>query len=254
MCLIFAAWHAHPDYPLVIAANRDEFFDRPSRDAQFWPEQPQILAGQDQLGGGTWLGVSRTGRFAALTNYRDPSRNNSAAPSRGPLVSRFLSSQQSVADYIQGLSTDDPAYKGYNLMLCDGPNLGYHSNCGPHAPKLDPGIYGLSNHLLNTPWPKVSAGQSQLQHAITQLPDTQALLALLQDRHTYQDEQLPRTGVSLEWERLLSAAFVQSPRYGTRCSTLFWRRKDGLCQFTEIRYDALGHENGRSQEQFFVTP
>lgn len=233
MCLILAAWRAHPDYPLVVAANRDEFFARPTAPAQFWEEAPHVLAGKDLDAGGTWLGVSRTGRFAALTNFRDPGRNKAGAPSRGQLPSRFLSSAQSAQGYLMELESMASRYNGFNLMFGDREGLYCFSNCGEGERELAPGVYGLSNHLLDTPWPKVARGKSALSDAMSALPDEQPLFALLRDDSIAADDELPRTGVSLEWERLLSASFVRSPAYGTRSSTVVLLDKAGQLRFIE---------------------
>jgi len=247
MCLILLAWHAHPDFPLVVVANRDEFFARPSAPADFWPDRPDILAGRDLQGGGTWLGVSRSGRFAGLTNYRDPTRQRQGTPSRGKLVGDFLDGDMSGAEYRQELERTGAAYNGYNLLFSDGETLHYHSNQGDGAGPLPPSVYGLSNHLLDTPWPKVAQGKSSLAAALSRLPDDIGLLQLLRNDAIADDSRLPRTGVSLEWERLLSAAFVRSPAYGTRSSTVILMRKDGGMVFEEVTYDASGEETGRAR-------
>jgi uncharacterized protein with NRDE domain len=233
MCLILAAWKAHPDYPLVMAANRDEFFARPTAPARFWEEAPHVLAGKDLEAGGTWLGVSRTGRFAALTNFRDPARNKAGAPSRGQLASRFLNGTQSAQGYLMELESMASCYNGFNLMFGDREGLYCFSNCGEGERELAPGVYGLSNHLLDTPWPKVARGKSALSDAMTALPDEDLLFALLRDDSIAPDDVLPRTGVSLEWERLLSASFVRSPAYGTRSSTVVLLNKAGQLRFIE---------------------
>lgn len=233
MCLILLAWRAHPDYPLVVAANRDEFFARPTAPAAFWQEAPQVLAGRDLEAGGTWLGVSRNGRFAALTNYRDPIRNKAGAPSRGALVSRFLTGMQRPEAYLEELEACSNRYNGFNLVFGDPRGLWCFSNCGEGERRLAPGVYGLSNHLLDTPWPKVARGKSALNAALCALPDEAPLFALLRDDSIAPDDALPRTGVSLEWERLLSAAFVRSPGYGTRSATVLLEDAAGNVRFIE---------------------
>jgi uncharacterized protein with NRDE domain len=245
MCLILLAWKAHPEFPLVVAANRDEFFARPTAPADFWPDVPNILAGRDLQGGGTWLGVTRDGRFAALTNFRDPGQVRAAAPSRGELVARFLRGEDSSTQYTAWLSAVAGGYNGFNLVYGDLAELHYFSNCGDRPHRLAPGIYGLSNHLLDTPWPKVERGKSALSAALHALPDEGPLLALLRDDAVARDEDLPRTGVSLAWERLLSAAFVRSADYGTRSSTLLRGDADGTLDFTEIGFDSEAREIGR---------
>ncbi len=222
MCLILVAWQVHPDYPLVVAANRDEFYARRTASADFWAEFPQVLAGRDLEAGGTWLGITREGRFAALTNYRDPANQKPKVPSRGKLVSDFLTGGTDIDTYLDSLSAAD--YNGFNLLLGNFENknsrLVAFSNVSTDRHELGPGIYGLSNHLLDTPWPKVGAGKTALNDALAALPDETALFHLLHDDTIHPDNTLPATGVSLDWERLLSAAFIRSPEYGTRCSTL----------------------------------
>lgn len=233
MCLILLAWRSHPDYPLVVAANRDEFFSRPTAPAAFWPESPQVLAGRDLEAGGTWLGVTRTGRFAALTNFRDPARNRVGAPSRGELVSRFLTGSLTPSAYLDMLESCSDRYNGFNLLFGDPAGLWYFSNCGGGERQLGPGVYGLSNHLLDTPWPKVARGKSALNTALRALPEEKPLFDLLHDDSVAPDEVLPRTGVSLEWERLLSAAFISSPGYGTRSATVLLADAAGNVRFVE---------------------
>lgn len=267
MCLILLAWQAHPHYPLVVAANRDEFFERPTASAQFWPEQPNLLAGRDLLAGGTWLGVTRNGRFAALTNYREVvetsvqssgSSSETATPSRGHLVSDFLQDDTSASAYLNHLATQAGHYPPFNLICGDlnqSEGLWYYSNRNQHqahsaqalpalsamsAQPVSPGIHGLSNHLLDTPWPKVLQGKAALQQALDTLPQKPPLFALLRDEHVHADELLPRTGVSLEWERTLSAAFIRAPHYGTRSSTVLICDQQQNISFEEQSYTLDG--------------
>jgi uncharacterized protein with NRDE domain len=191
------------------------------------------LAGRDLEAGGTWLGVARNGRFAALTNYRDPSRTKPGAPSRGELVSRFLTGRLAPQAYLSELESSADRYNGFNLVFGDLDGLWCFSNCGESEQALAPGIYGLSNHLLDTPWPKVARGKSALNAALQALPDEAPFFALLRNDNIAPDEVLPRTGVSLEWERLLSAAFVRSPQYGTRSATVLLRDLSGKVRFIE---------------------
>lgn len=240
MCLILVAWRAHPDFPLVVAANRDEFHSRPSAPAAFWPEAPAILAGRDLQAGGTWLGVTRSGRFAALTNFRDPARLRRDAPSRGALVQRYLAGDAAPAAYLASLGCVAAHYNGFNLLVADGTMLGYFSNCGREPRRLDPGLYGLSNHLLDTPWPKVSRAKSSLAAALQALPESGPLFDMLLDDTPAPETELPRTGVSRDWERLLSSAFVRSPTYGTRSSTVIVLDPRGQLTFEERAFDAIG--------------
>jgi uncharacterized protein with NRDE domain len=251
MCLVLVVWRVHPRYPCLVAANRDEFHARPTARAEWWPDRPQILAGRDLEAGGTWLGVTRMGRFAALTNYRDPEQPRRAtAPSRGALVTSMLESGASVAEgltYLRGVGAD---YNGFNLIFSDGERLGiYESACGSGR-ELGPGIYGLSNHLLDTPWPKVKNAKTRLEAALLGLTDTAPLLAILRDDRPASDAQLPQTGVNLEWERLLSSAFVRAPDYGTRCSTIIRIERQGRAYFEEWSWDSVGSDSGMTSLQF----
>ncbi len=222
MCLILFAYRYHPRYQLVLAANRDEFFSRPTAPMGFWQDNRDLLAGRDLEAGGTWLGVNRKGRFAAITNYRDPAAVKADAPSRGGLVSGFLQSKQPSWDYLEKLALSAQAYNGFNLVVWDNHTLCYYSNEEGMLRILAPGLYGLSNHLLNTPWPKVNRGCSHLMRLLKCGDDLslRTLLAILKDRTQPPDTELPRTGVSLEWERALSPMFIETPTYGTRSSTV----------------------------------
>jgi uncharacterized protein with NRDE domain len=253
MCLILLAWQAHPDYPLVVAANRDEYYSRRTAAADFWNDAPDVLAGRDLEAGGTWLGVTRSGRFAALTNYRDPARNKTGAPSRGELVHRFLSDGQTAENYLSELESCAHRYNGFNLVFGDLDGLWCFSNCGEGEQALAPGVYGLSNHLLDTPWPKVARGKSALNGALRALPDEAQLFTLLRDDSIAPDEALPRTGVSLEWERLLSAAFIHSPQYGTRSATVLLRDRSGRVRFIEQGFRPDASPGERREFAFAVS-
>lgn len=233
MCLILFSFLQHPEYSLLLAGNRDEFYDRPSLPADFWPDLPDVLAGRDSKHGGTWLGVTRSGRFAALTNYRDPVSNRPDALSRGLLVSNYLASRLLPDEYIEAIRADSAQYNGFNLLLGDSRNLWHYSNRTNAATSLKPGVYGISNHLLDTPWPKVQRGKMLLTQAVMETVSERDLLSLLEDDLRPPDEQLPKTGVSLEWERTLSPIFVASPDYGTRAMTVVCVRHDGRLSFTE---------------------
>jgi len=236
MCLILLAWQGHPDHPLVVAANRDEFFARPTAAVDFWTDAPQVLAGRDLQAGGTWMGITREGRFAALTNFRDPSQNATGAPSRGHLVADFLRGTESPTDYLDRIDDLSSRCNGFNLLLGNRNELWCHSNMADNGGKrklLAPGVYGVSNHLLDTPWPKVGAGKMALSAAITALPDERPLFQLLDDDTVHPDQALPATGVPLEWERLLSSAFVKSPAYGTRSSSVVTVSSNGVATFDE---------------------
>lgn len=251
MCLILLAWQVHPEYPLVVAANRDEFFARPSASAEFWRDAPDVFAGRDLEAGGTWLGISRHGRFAALTNFREARRPDPGAPSRGMLTAGFLAGSDRLEDYLAQASARASAYNGFNLLLGDGQRLAYLSNRAPDpvAPRfLEPGIYGVSNHLLDTPWPKLTVAKNAFENALAGLPDTNAFFALLADDEIVPDQQLPNTGVPPHWERLLSAVFVRSPDYGTRASTVLCvQRRDGIL-FEERSFGPQASSLGQLRE------
>ena len=222
MCLILIANDVHPRYRLILAANRDEFYDRPTAAAAYWDDVPQLFAGRDLVHGGTWLGITRSGRFAALTNYREPHAVKRDAPSRGELVSGFLESGTGAREYLERLRRTGEAYNGYNLILGDDADGLYcYSNKTGEATMLSSGIHGLSNHLLDTAWPKVARGKDALARVVAANDFTREdLFAILADRTQAPDELLPDTGVGLELERLLSSIFIASERYGTRSSTV----------------------------------
>ena len=197
--------------------------------------------------------MTRSGRFAALTNYRDPEQRRAQAPSRGALVTYMLESGVSVAEGLAYLRAEGPSYNGFNLIFSDGERLGIFESTRGAGRELGPGIYGLSNHLLDTPWPKVQRAKSRLEAALSNLRDTVPLLALLRDDRPAPDAQLPRTGVSMEWERLLSSAFVRAPDYGTRCSTIIRLEARGRACFDEWSWSPIGSEIGRVSLQFELT-
>ncbi|HEX2769677.1 MAG TPA: NRDE family protein [Geobacteraceae bacterium] len=249
MCLILLAFDAHPLFRLILAANRDEFFSRPAAPAAFRDDSPQILAGRDLKDGGTWLGLTRTGRIAAITNYRDPRSERKDAPSRGGLVSGFLRGSMSVDDYLAFLSREGTAYNGFNLIFGDMRRLCWFSNHSALPQFLEPGIHGLSNHLLDTPWPKVSHGKEALERLVApgKNIESDALLAILAARTVVPDNLLPDTGVGIELERLLSPIFISAPTYGTRSSTIILIDREGEVTFIEKTY------NGQPEETKSVT-
>jgi uncharacterized protein with NRDE domain len=250
MCLVLVVWKVHPLYPCVVAANRDEFHARPAAAADWWPDHSQILAGRDSQAGGTWLGLTRAGRFAALTNYRDPEQRRADAPSRGALVTSLLDSGASVAQSLDDLHSVGANYNGFNVIFSDGERLGIYESVRGSGRELAPGIYGLSNHLLDTPWPKVRHAKSRLEAALREMPDTAPMLALLRDDRPAPDAELPRTGLSIEWERLLSSAFVRAGDYGTRCSTIIRIDTRGRAYFDEWSWDSVGAGSGSVSRQF----
>lgn len=242
MCLILLGWQAHLDYPLVVAANRDEFYARPTAPAGPWAEAPRLIAGRDLEAGGTWLGITETGRFAAVTNVREPGVP-AGRLSRGQLTRDFLLGQEAPATYLAQLSADD--YSGFNLLVGDGREMHYHSNRDGAPRRLKPGIYGLSNHLLDTPWPKLTTARQQFGRDLVRLPEREPLFDLLADAEIVPDPALPNTGVPLEWERLLSAVFVRSEKYGTRASTVLTVSRRGNIHFEERSFGPGGSPLGR---------
>lgn len=234
MCLILFAWRMRPAFPLVLAANRDEFYERPSAPADFWDDASEILAGRDLQAGGTWLGITRAGRMAAVTNYRDPATLKRDAPSRGDLVSEYLRGSETPEIYLQRLAPKAAMYNGFSLLVGDAAGLFSFSNRGDQL-RLAPGIYGLSNRLLDTPWPKVEKGKEALQAILegSGRPSPEELLDLLADRTQPPDELLSKTGVGLEWERVLSPRFIETPVYGTRSSTVLMIGRGGKVTFVE---------------------
>jgi uncharacterized protein with NRDE domain len=250
MCLVLVAWHGNAKYPCVIAANRDELHLRPTAAAHWWPTRPPILAGQDLLAGGTWLGITRTGRFAALTNYRDPEQRRDAAPSRGELVTSVLLSTDDVARSLEMLREVGGRYNGFNLLFSDGERLAIYESMRGVGRELQAGIYGLSNHLLDTPWPKVATAKSRLAIALADLDTPDAALALLRDDQPAADDQLPSTGIAPQWERLLSSAFIRAGDYGTRCSTLIRIDQRRAVSFDEWTWDSAGGPAGATSLKF----
>lgn len=237
MCLLSFAWRAHPDFPLLLVGNRDEFHDRPAEPAHWWPSPEGILAGRDLQAGGAWLGLGRRGRYAVVTNYREPGVVTNGRRSRGELVVDFLSSPATAEEWMEELAGRQDAYGGFNLVIGEGDQLHYLTNRGDRRRFLQPGIYGLSNRRLDTPWPKVVAARSGLRQLIDDdRVDPKSLFDLLSDRTPATDDELPDTGVPLEWERALSAAFIDGPEYGTRASTVVRIDAHGGAEFEERRF------------------
>lgn len=249
MCLILFAYKTHLRYPLILAANRDEFYARPTAPAAFWDDAPQVLAGKDLTAGGTWLGITKSGRFAAVTNYRDP-----LAPlgekSRGDLTKDFLIGNESAENYLRRIEREKENYSGFNLLAggfgADESELFYYSNRGGAPQKLSAGTYGLSNALLDTPWHKVETGKAKFAEILREGDEiTPAdLFSILADRTVAPPEKLPATGVGVERERVLSPAFIETEGYGTRLSTILLIGRDGRVNFIEKTFvGATGEVN-----------
>jgi len=253
MCLLLVALESHPTFRLVVAANRDESYDRPAAPAAFWPEAPSILAGRDLEAGGTWLGVTLDGRFAALTNFREPGRHRTHAISRGGLVEAFLKEDSSAEDYVAHLAQMGRIYNGFSLVAWDGLKLVYFSNRdGGGLRVLDPGLYGLSNGTLDEPWPKVTRSKKLLAKALADPPNglQDRLFTLLADRTEAPDDALPKTGLPVAWERALSPIFVAAGPHGTRCSTVVLLDAAGGADFEERSFSSDGHPAGRMKIRF----
>jgi uncharacterized protein with NRDE domain len=223
MCVIFFAYDVHPEYPLVLLANRDEFYDRPTARAAYWDDHPDIFAGRDLVARGTWLGITRQGRFGAVTNYREPDVPKGRR-SRGELVADFLKRNDSVEGYLEEIRERSGDYSGFNLLLGEfggaDTKLFYFSNRGDGVRRLASGVFGLSNHLLGTPWPKLRRGTNRFRELLASPLVKDDLFDLLAEEVLAADEELPDTGVGYEKEKLLSAIFIRTPDYGTRSSSV----------------------------------
>ena len=236
MCLILCANNLDSGFPLVIAANRDEFLNRPAARADWWEDHPDLLAGRDLEQMGTWLGCTKSGRFACVTNVRDRIPLRGDAPSRGNLVTGFLTADVSIEEYLSFLSGNGDQYNGYNILFGSAGRVAYHSNRGGDAGLLERGVYGISNALLDTPWPKVLRGKLRFRELLEGSPGslpTEELFELLGNREVAPDDELPDTGLPIELERMASSIFADGRDYGTRCSTLLAIDEAGVVHFEE---------------------
>jgi len=257
MCLALIAFAAHPRYRMVVAANRDEFHARPAAPSAWWALG--FLAGRDLKAGGTWLGVNGQGRFALLTNVRDPSRHAPHAPSRGTLVPNLLATGKPLAAALPAQVQAGAALNGFNLVAGDADELLWGSNRVAAPLALTPGVYGVSNHLLDTPWPKVERTKAAFHRWCgkdgmrdDEGDDLEPVLALLHDTERAPDAELPATGVTLERERMLSAPFIVGADYGTRCSTVLTITQDGDAHWIERSFDSRGTATGDVEHRFVV--
>ncbi len=253
MCLILFAIEQHPDFPFVVIANRDEFYARPTRSAHWWQDNPSIFAGRDLQAGGTWMGVDRRGRFAAVTNVREPGMRMDADKSRGELPSGFLDGSQSSEAYLQQIMVNREKYAGFNLLLADSSGYRFASNRSDSPGKIGPGVYGVSNGYFDEPWPKLSSGKLALQKSLLRGPTIDELMAILLDRDQAADDLLPKTGVSAEFERLLSSRFIHSTEYGTRASSVLLFSNDDRIHFSEQNFDHNG-EIGSPVSEIITIP
>jgi uncharacterized protein with NRDE domain len=252
MCLIVFAYKSHPKYKFIFAANRDEFYNRPTEQADYWKDYPELLAGKDLQAGGTWMGITKQGRFAAVTNFRDLKNIKEGAPSRGTLTLDFLTDNISAEEYYENIKSSLKDYNGFNLILGSFDELFYFSTHTEGIKKLEPGIYGLSNATLNTDWPKVKKSKDVLSILLNndELHPWE-LLSLLNDTQKAKEEDLPDTGVGIEWEKILSPIFIQSPEYGTRCSTAVVVDMDNNVRLAEKTF--FGHQGAFSNKDFSFT-
>ncbi len=238
MCLIFISLNDHPTYKLIVAANRDEFYNRKTAAADYWKDHPNIIGGRDLEANGTWLGVTTTGRISLLTNYRDPKNINPKAPSRGHLVSDYLETEEPAMQYMKKVQQVGSQYNGFNLLAGTLDELFYFSNYKPGLEQLTPGLHGLSNHLMDTSWPKVRKGKERMKAILSEENiATETLFEFLFDDQRAPDADLPDTGIGLERERALSSMFIKSPGYGSRCSTVILAERSGHVTFAERVFD-----------------
>ncbi len=251
MCLLVLAWQVHPRYRLVVAANRDEFHERPTAAMAKWPPPDDIIAGRDLRAGGTWLAMDRRRRFGIVTNFRELQRPSPDAPSRGNLIPDYLRNEAGAERFLEKLRPTANEYSGFNLLIADRDSLWYASNRADRfAQPLSPGIYGLSNELLDTPWPKLQRVRRRFDPLLRQhgeLAKDQLFDILADPTPAGVDEQLPSTGLPPEWEQLLSSPFVSNKDYGTRCSTVVLLEPSGTVSLTERRFDPSGAASGETE-------
>jgi len=249
MCLLVLAWQAHPRYHLIVAANRDEYHDRAAAALAPWPDAPHLIAGRDQRAGGTWLGMDRQRRFGIITNFRDLQRPRPDGPSRGALIPGYLSQGAGAEAYLKTLAPTASGYSGFNLLLADGDSLWYATNRSePFARLLQPGVHGLSNHSLDTPWPKLLRVRQRFEEWLRASSSLAAgeLFDMLNDREPAPDDASIPVGLTPELARALSAPFVLNPVYGTRCSTVLMLEASGAMNLIERRFDASGRLSGET--------
>jgi len=234
MCLIVFAYKNHPRFDLIFAANRDEFYGRPTRAAQFWDDQPDLLAGKDLKSGGSWMGINRRGQFAALTNFRDPSISKENAPSRGKIVINYLNQNKKPTAFLRQFKPQSANYMGFNILAGTPAGVMHYSNQKNTINTVEAGVHGLSNHLLDTPWPKVERAKSGLKTLLSQASfNKEALFDILKHNRPAPDDQLPDTGIPDDLEKQISPVFIKGEEYGTRSSTILLIDKSGTVTFEE---------------------
>ena len=251
MCLIVFAWRADPAHRLLLAANRDELHARPTQDARWWPDKPDVLAGRDLQAGGTWLAIGRHGRFATVTNYREQQPPGNFPDSRGALVTDFMNSDETPIEFARRVSGD--RFAGFNLLISDGDTMVYFSNRGDAPVSIEPGVYGLANASLDTPWPKLLRSRERLSRLVDAGDANEtALMRILADREPADVKDIESGDVPFALARAISAPFIVSETYGTRCSTVITWQESGKVRFTERRFDATATQTGESVFRFSV--
>jgi len=254
MCLIFLSLNNHPQYKLIIAANRDEFYKRQTAPAHFWKDHAEIIGGRDLEASGTWMGMNKNGRIAMVTNYRDPVNINAKAPSRGKLVSDFLLNDLSAKDYLEEISQKGELYNGFNLIVGEVDDLWYYSNYKDGVERISRGVHGLSNHLLDTNWPKVFRGKEKFNEQLqAKKVESTNLFEFLYDEQQAPVDQLPNTGIGLEREKALSSMFIKTKGYGSRCSTVVLIDKENRVSYSERVYDIETFEYKTQSFEFAIT-
>ncbi len=253
MCLILFAFRQHPDFPLVVIANRDEYYARPTRAAHWWDEAP-AFGGRDLEAGGTWLGVDRGGRFAAVTNVREPGGMKAGKRSRGELPMNYLTGSMAAPDYLESLMPRDREYAGFNLLLGGADGLWFYSNRDHGMRRVEAGVYGVSNGGFDEAWPKLRSGRDELAALLRGPFDESDLLEILTDHQVAQDHELPETGVGRDIERLLSSRFIRSPAYGTRACTVVTISAQGELRFTEQNFVDAERVGELVREGFDILP
>lgn len=253
MCLIFLSFNQHPKYPFIALANRDEFYNRPAEQIHHWTDHPEIIAGKDVSGGGSWLGVNTSGHFAMLTNYRDMANIKANAPTRGKLVSDFLVSKLDPSKYLEALNTNAASYNGYNILLGTFSDPWYYSNQSNKIYRLGTGSYGVSNALLDTKWPKLVEGKEKFNSILSNESfDAEDLFGLMLDKKLADDDSLPDTGIGYEIEKKLSSRFILMDGYGTRNTTLLKVDSNGNGQLTERTFNRKGENVAEKEIKFAV--
>jgi uncharacterized protein with NRDE domain len=254
MCLILLALSQHENYPLVILSNRDEFYARPTRAAHWWDDAPDTFGGRDLEAHGTWMGVNNQGRFAAVTNIREPGHKQISKRSRGDLTREFLTGSESVPQFLARINTQQDDFAGFNLLLGDNNELWSYSNRQPGIHKLTPGFYGVSNGYFDEAWPKLASGKIALEQALSNDADDDAFIDIMSSEQQPPDNLLPTTGVPLEKERLLSSRFIKMPDYGTRATSLVKFSNQNTIRFTEQSFGPDTGQKPRIDETFAIAP